>query len=75
VPIVGAGPSGLVAAEHALQAGFDVTVFEASEDLGGRWHATASRSADLPLHPAAAQIHAYLRADAEHSGVTEAGSS
>jgi dimethylaniline monooxygenase (N-oxide forming) len=94
VAIIGAGPSGLVAAKHALQAGFDVTVFEASDDLGGQWHATASHSgvwpgmhantsramtafsdfaapADYPLHPSAEQIHAYLRAYAEHFGVTD----
>ena len=92
--IVGAGPSGLVAAKHALQAGFDVAVFEASDDLGGQWHTTAAHSgvwpgmhtntsramtafsdfaapADHPLHPAAEQIHAYLRAYAQHFGVTD----
>ena len=92
--IVGAGPSGLVAAKHALEQGFDVAVFEASDDLGGQWHTTAAHSGvwpgmhtntsramtafsdfaareDLPLHPAAGQIHAYLRAYAEHFGVTE----
>ena len=91
---MGAGPSGLVAAKHALQAGFDVTVFEASDDLGGQWHTTAAHSgvwpgmhtntsramtafsdfaapADHPLHPAAEQIHAYLRAYAQHFGVTD----
>jgi dimethylaniline monooxygenase (N-oxide forming) len=93
VAIVGAGPSGLAAAKHALEAGFDVTVFEASDDLGGQWHTTAAHSgvwpgmrtntsramtafsdfaapAHHPLHPAAEQIHAYLRAYAEHFGVT-----
>jgi dimethylaniline monooxygenase (N-oxide forming) len=48
VAIIGAGPSGLVAAKYALQAGFDVTVFEASDDLGGQWHATASHSGVWP---------------------------
>jgi dimethylaniline monooxygenase (N-oxide forming) len=94
VAIVGAGPSGLTAAKHALQAGFDVTVFEASDDLGGQWHTTAAHSgvwpgmrtntsramtafsdfpapAEYPLHPAAEQIHAYLRAYAGHFGVTD----
>ena len=42
VAVIGAGPSGLVAAKHALEAGFDVTVFEASDDLGGQWHTTAA---------------------------------
>jgi cation diffusion facilitator CzcD-associated flavoprotein CzcO len=94
VAIVGAGPSGLVAAKHALQAGFDVAVFEASDDLGGQWRTTAAHSgvwpgmrtntsramtafsdfaapADHPLHPAAEQIHSYLRAYAQHFDVTD----
>ncbi len=48
VAIVGAGPGGLSAAKHALEAGFDVTVFEASDDLGGQWHTTASHSGIWP---------------------------
>ena len=91
--VIGAGPSGLVAAKHALEAGFDVTVFEASDDLGGQWHADGAHSgvwpgmrtntsramtafsdlpppADHPVHPAATQIHAYLRDYAERFGVT-----
>ena len=48
VAIVGAGPSGLVAAKHALQAGFDVAVFEASDHLGGQWHTTAAHSGVWP---------------------------
>jgi dimethylaniline monooxygenase (N-oxide forming) len=94
VAVVGAGPSGLSAAKHALQAGLDVTVFEASDDLGGQWHTTGAHSgvwpgmhtntsramtafsdfpapAEYPRHPAAEQIHAYLRAYAEHFGVTD----
>ncbi len=45
VAIIGAGPGGLAAAKHALEAGFDVTVFEASDDLGGQWHTTAPTAA------------------------------
>jgi dimethylaniline monooxygenase (N-oxide forming) len=93
VAVIGAGPSGLVAAKHALEAGFDVTVFEASDDLGGQWHADGAHSGvwpgmrtntscampafsdlppppDHPVHPAATQIHAYLRGYAERFGVT-----
>ena len=92
--MIGAGPSGLAAAKHALEAGFDTTVFEASDDLGGQWHTTAAHSgvwpgmhtntsramtafsdypapASHPLHPAAEQIHAYLRSYAANFGVTE----
>ncbi|HEY2006535.1 MAG TPA: FAD-dependent oxidoreductase, partial [Solirubrobacteraceae bacterium] len=92
--IIGAGPGGLAAAKHALQAGFDPTVFEASGDLGGQWQTTATHSgvwpgmhtntsramtafsdfpapADHPLHPAAEQVHQYLRTYARRFGVIE----
>jgi dimethylaniline monooxygenase (N-oxide forming) len=94
VAVIGAGPGGVVAARYAIEAGFDTTVFEASDDLGGQWHTTASHSgvwpgmhtntsramtafsdfpapADHPLHPAAEQVHAYLRAYAGKFGVTD----
>ena len=48
VAIVGAGPGGLAAAKYAIEAGFDVTVFEASDDLGGQWHTTAGHSGIWP---------------------------
>ena len=48
VAVVGAGPGGLVAAKHAIEAGFDVTIFEAGDDLGGQWHATAGHSGVWP---------------------------
>ena len=48
VAVVGAGPGGLVAAKHALEAGFDATVFEASDDLGGQWHTAAAHSGIWP---------------------------
>lgn len=48
VAIVGAGPSGLAAAKHALEAGLEPTVFEASDALGGQWHTTASHSGVWP---------------------------
>ena len=48
VAVIGAGPSGLAAAKHALEAGFDVTVFEASDDLGGQWYTTAPHSGVWP---------------------------
>src|ERR687893_3070734 len=48
VAVIGAGPGGLAAAKHALEAGFDTTVFEASDDLGGQWHTTAAHSGVWP---------------------------
>jgi cation diffusion facilitator CzcD-associated flavoprotein CzcO len=37
-----------VAAKHALEAGFDVTVFEAEHAVGGQWHTTAAHSGVWP---------------------------
>jgi dimethylaniline monooxygenase (N-oxide forming) len=37
-----------VAAKHALEAGFDVTVFEAGDALGGQWNTTAAHSGVWP---------------------------
>src|SRR3954453_18531663 len=48
IAIIGAGPSGLVTAKYALEAGFDVVVFEASDDLGGQWYASAPHSGIWP---------------------------
>jgi dimethylaniline monooxygenase (N-oxide forming) len=48
VAIVGAGPGGLVAAKYAIEAGFDVTVFEVGDDLGGQWDVTAGHSGVWP---------------------------
>lgn len=36
VAVIGAGPGGLVAAKEAIEAGYAVCVFEASDDLGGQ---------------------------------------
>lgn len=44
VAVIGAGPGGLVAAKHAIEAGFEVSVFEASDDLGGQWNTAAPHS-------------------------------
>ncbi len=48
IAVIGAGPGGLVAAKHAIAAGFDTTVFEASDDLGGQWHTSSAHSAVWP---------------------------
>src|SRR5918997_4303615 len=48
IAVIGAGPSGLAAAKHSLEAGFDVTVFEASDALGGQWNSTAAHSGVWP---------------------------
>jgi dimethylaniline monooxygenase (N-oxide forming) len=46
--VVGAGPGGLVTAKEALEAGFDVTVFEAGDKVGGQWYTTADHSGVWP---------------------------
>ncbi len=46
--VIGAGPGGLVAAKHAIEAGFDVTVFEATDDLGGQWNTAGAQSGIWP---------------------------
>jgi cation diffusion facilitator CzcD-associated flavoprotein CzcO len=48
VAVIGAGPGGLATAKHALEAGFDTTVFEASDDLGGQWYSSAPHSGVWP---------------------------
>ena len=52
VAIIGAGPSGLTAAKHLLQAGLQSVIFEQSDDLGGQWHAEAAHSGVWPSMPA-----------------------
>src|SRR3954454_19721468 len=48
IAVIGAGPSGLVAAKHAIEARFDVAVFEAGDALGGQWNTTAAHSGVWP---------------------------
>lgn len=48
IAVIGAGPGGLVAAKHAIEAGFEVSVFEASDDLGGQWNTGAAHSGIWP---------------------------
>jgi len=48
IAVIRAGPGGLVAAKHALEAGFEVKVFEAQDDLGGQWYTMSPRSGVWP---------------------------
>lgn len=55
VCVIGAGTSGLCAAKHALQNGFNVTVYEQTEVIGGIWWYTDETGKDkygLPIHTA-----------------------
>lgn len=81
VAVIGAGPGGLTAAKHALEAGYDVSVFEASDDLGGQWNTAAPASGIWPGmrtntsramtafsdHPVPAAFDLYPRAEQIHS--------
>ena len=48
VAVIGAGPAGLAAAKHALDAGLEPVVFEASAELGGQWARAEGRSGIWP---------------------------
>lgn len=37
IAVIGAGTAGLCAARHAMQRGYDVTVFEQTAQVGGTW--------------------------------------
>lgn len=37
IGIIGAGPSGLCCAKNSLDFGFDVTVYEQNDQVGGLW--------------------------------------
>ena len=45
---IGAGPGGLATAKHALDAGLEPVIFEASDALGGQWAAIDGRSGIWP---------------------------
>jgi hypothetical protein len=46
--VIGAGPSGIAAAKYALEAGFEPSVFEAGDRLGGQWDVAADHSGVWP---------------------------
>ncbi|WAC90242.1 flavin-containing monooxygenase [Mycobacterium sp. Aquia_213] len=48
VAVIGAGPSGLVAARWLLQQGFEPTIFEQGPSLGGQWAGLEGRSGVWP---------------------------
>ncbi len=53
IAIIGTGPSGLVAAKYAIEQGFNVTVFEQNEAIGGVWWYTdevGTNKYGLPIH-------------------------
>src|SRR5262245_30356646 len=48
VAVVGAGPSGLVAAKSLKEDGLEPIVFEQANGMGGQWHAPSAYSGIWP---------------------------
>lgn len=48
VAIIGAGLSGIVSAVHLLRAGFDITVLERADSVGGAWNYDPQPDRDSP---------------------------
>lgn len=53
IAIIGTGPSGLVSAKYAIEQGFNVTVYEQNEAIGGVWWYTdeiGRNKYGIPIH-------------------------
>lgn len=53
IAIIGTGPSGLVAAKLAIEQGFNVTVYEQNDVIGGVWWYTdeiGKNKYGIPIH-------------------------
>ena len=48
VAIIGGGPSGIVLSKYLLAQGFEPTIFESSDDIGGQWNAHSPNSGVWP---------------------------
>lgn len=46
VAVIGAGTSGMASAKHTIAQGFDVTIYEQGEELGGVWWYTDKTGKD-----------------------------
>ena len=48
IAIIGAGPAGLAAAKYLIQHGFNPTIFEQGDSVGGQWSGGAAHSGVWP---------------------------
>lgn len=63
IAVIGAGVSGLASAKNALAHGYNVTIYEQAEDLGGTWRYTDKTGNDqygVKIHSAMYQGLRYL---------------
>lgn len=63
VAIIGAGQAGLCSAKRAIDEGFNVTIYEQSEHIGGIWHYTEKTGKDqygINIHTAMYQELRYI---------------
>lgn len=63
VAVIGAGTSGLTAAKYSLVQGYDVTIYEQNEQLGGIWwytDQTGTNQFGLEIHSPMYQNLRYL---------------
>ncbi|KAH8667603.1 flavin monooxygenase-like protein [Tricladium varicosporioides] len=71
VAIIGGGPGGLTVLKALRDVGFDVTVYEKRDSVGGVWaysddpHTTSTLKY-APAHPTATQVYEYIAAYAKH---------
>lgn len=55
VAVIGAGTSGLCSAKYSIAQGFNVTIYEQSDELGGIWYYTDKTGKDqygIDIHTA-----------------------
>ena len=55
--IIGAGAAGLAAAERLSQHGFDITILEARDRIGGRIHTIIAQQSSVPVELGAEFVH------------------
>lgn len=62
--VIGAGPTGLVSAKYSIEQGYNVTIFEQGEELGGLW----VYSNEVGTNKYGLNVHSALYNDLRFSG-------